>query len=291
MPLFYVFILLVTSFLWGGNFVYSKFLIGHASPTTLTILRWMIAIFVLFPLLIRKEKSWLPPKDTIFPLILMGLNGVVLFNLFQFLALAETSSVNAGLISALNPISIAVSSALFLKESIPLRQISAMLLSFIGVVIVLSKGEIERVIAFQFNNGDLWMIAAVLIWGVYSVCAREAMQKISPVMATFYSGVFGILILLPFNLSSFKITHLTAPFILALLYTGIVSTVICMLLWNMGVQKMGPTKSGIFLNFNPIFTAILAFFILREKMTWPEIGGSMLVITGCYLFSNFNKQL
>jgi drug/metabolite transporter (DMT)-like permease len=285
MSIFYVVILLLTSFLWGGNFVYSKFLVGHASPITLTFLRWTIAIIVLFPLIIKKEKKLLPPKDSILPLFLMGVTGVVFFNFFQFLALSRTSSINAGLISTLNPLSIAVSSAIFLHERLHFHQVVAMLLSLAGVIIVLSKGSLAIALSLHFNSGDLWMILAVILWGVFSVCGKWAMKTVSPMAATFYSGFFGVLMLLPFNIHALKISAVDPPFILSLLYTGIVSTVICMLLWNIGVQKVGATKSGIFLNFNPIFTAILAYFILQERMTLAELFGSMIVITGCYLFA------
>jgi drug/metabolite transporter (DMT)-like permease len=289
MPVLYVLILLLTSFLWGGNFVYSKFLVGHATPITLTILRWTIAIFVFFPMLKNNREKMLPSKSSILPLFLMGVSGVVFFNIFQFLAIENTSSINTGLISTLNPLSIAVSSALFLHERIKFRQLLAMLLSLVGVLIVLSKGSLDRILLLHFNNGDLWMIAAVIMWGIYSVCGKWAMKKVAPMTATFYSGVFGVVMLLPFNLNNFQITNIDLPFILALIYTGIVSTVVCMLLWNIGVQKIGATKAGIFLNFNPIFTAILAFFILQEKMSLAELTGSIIVITGCLLFYKYSK--
>jgi drug/metabolite transporter (DMT)-like permease len=115
------------------------------------------------------------------------------------------------------------------------------------------------------------------------------MQRVPPVTATFYSGVFGVTLLLPFNLTHFHITNIDIPFILALFYTGIVSTVVCMTLWNIGVQKIGAVKAGIFLNFNPIFTAVLAFFILHETLKWAEFVGSIIVITGCFLFSRYTK--
>jgi len=290
MPVFYVFLLLLTSFLWGGNFVYSKFLIGHASPITLTLLRWIIAIICLLPLILKKEKTWFPQKAAIIPLILMGLTGVVFFNIFQFLALAKTSSVNTGLISTLNPISIALASALLLHEKIAIQQCLAMILSLIGVLIVISKGEVAHLLALNYNAGDLWMIAAVMVWGIYSVCGNWAIRYVSPMMATFYSGVFGVVILLPFTLSSFHISHPNLTFLASLLYTGIISTVVCMILWNIGVQKIGATHSGVFLNFNPIFTAVLAYFLLGEAMTRTEIYGSLIVITGCYLFSRYSPD-
>jgi drug/metabolite transporter (DMT)-like permease len=121
-----------------------------------------------------------------------------------------------------------------------------MLLSLFGVLIVMSKGSLNRILSLHFNNGDLWMVAAVMLWGIYSVCGKWAMKKVPPIQATFYSGFFGVAILLPFNLKDFQITNIDVPFILALVYTGIVSTVVCMTLWNVGVQKIGTVKAGIF---------------------------------------------
>ena len=82
-------LLLLTSLLWGGNFVVGKSLVDHASPMTLTNLRWMIAIVCLLPMVWFKEKKILPPRTAILPLILMGISGVALFNIFQFLALEK----------------------------------------------------------------------------------------------------------------------------------------------------------------------------------------------------------
>lgn len=287
MPYFYVFLLLLTSLLWGGNFVVGKSLVNHASPMTLTSLRWMIAIICLLPLVWFKEKKILPPRGAILPLLFMGLTGVVLFNIFQFLALEQTSATNVGLISTLNAISIALFSSLFLKEKINTLQILSMILSLFGVVLVLSKGNIALLFSLHFNSGDLWMIAAVCIWGIYSVCSKWATKKTTPIMATLYSGIFGVIILLPFNISQFTVSHIDASFITSLLYTGVISTVVCMVFWNIGVQKLGATTSGIFLNFNPIFTAILAFLFLGEQITWVQIFGTFVVVTGCYLFSHF----
>jgi drug/metabolite transporter (DMT)-like permease len=290
MPILYVFLLLLTSLLWGGNFVFSKFLVGHASPMTLTTLRWIIAIFFLLPIVWKKEKKLLPPRESLFPLFLMGLLGVVLFNIFQFLALERTSATNVGLISTLNPISIAIFSFVLLHDKLKLLQIISMMVSLLGVLIVLSKGEMDQLLSLHFNSGDLWMIAAVIIWGMYSICSKWVMKKMSPMMATFYSGVLGVLTLLPFNLTNFELSNVNATFLGALLYSGVVSTVICMVLWNMGVQKIGATSSGIFLNFNPIFTAILAFLFLREHLTWAELVGGIIVISGCYLFSYIGSK-
>lgn len=290
MPYLYYFLLLFTSFLWGGNFVVGKILVDHASPVTLTTLRWVIAVIVLIPIVWWKEKSLLPSRKAILPLILMGITGVVLFNLFQFLALEFTSATNVGLISTLNMFSIAMFSFLFLKEKINALQVGSMVISFVGVLLVLSKGHLEVLFSIGFNKGDLLMAAAVCVWGIYSVISKWAMKYTTPLMATLYSGIFGVIVLIPFSERDFTITNLDASFVQSILYTGVVSTVVCMLLWNIGVQRLGATTSGMFLNFNPIFTAIIAFMWLGERMTWIQGVGSLIVITGCFLFTIFKRN-
>jgi len=290
MPYFYYLLLLLTSLLWGGNFVVGKSLVDHASPVTLTTLRWAIAVICLVPIVWWKEKQLLPSRKAIIPLALMGITGVVLFNLFQFLALDFTSATNVGLISTLNMFSIALFSFLLLKEKMNVLQLCAMFMSLVGVLLVLSKGKLDLLFSIDFNKGDLMMVAAVCIWGLYSVCSKWAMKYTTPLMATFYSGIFGVIVLIPFNIREFTITNINSSFVLSILYTGVVSTVVCMLLWNIGVQKIGAMTSGIFLNFNPIFTAILAFFILGERMTWIQGVGSVIVIVGCFLFTYFKQK-
>lgn len=290
MAKFYMGLMLVTSLLWGGNFVVAKSLVAHASPMTLTMARWLIAVIVLLPLVWWKEKRLVPAKAALVPLFLMGITGVALFNLFQFLALERTTSTNAGLISTMNTMSIALFSFAFLKEKINGLQLLAMVLSLIGVVLVLSKGDWQLLWNVQLNTGDLWMVAAVCVWGLYSVCSRWAMQTTSPLMATLYAGLFGVLVLVPFTISNFTFSEIDSTFILSLLYTGVISTVVCMVFWNIGVQQLGATTSGIFLNFNPIFTALLAFLFIGEQLSWLQGIGGITVIMGCYLFTHFKTK-
>jgi len=285
----YMVLLLCTSFLWGGNFVVGKFLVGHASSLTLTNLRWLIAIACLVPMVWFYEKKLLPTRQALIPLILMGITGVALFNLFMFWALERTDATNVGLLSTLNPVSIAIFSFLLIGEKIRPLQILAMLISFAGVLVVLSKGELGHLSKLHFNSGDLWMLAAVAMWGIYSVCGRWAMKTVSPLMSTLYSGIFGVAVMLPFNVTTFTISHTNWSFWLALFYVGVLATVVSMVLWNIGVQKVGATSAGMFLNFNPVFTAILAFLLLGERMTLIQLLGSVIVIVGCYLFSRLKS--
>ncbi|MCR8924480.1 DMT family transporter (plasmid) [Priestia megaterium] len=72
----------------------------------------------------------------------------------------------------------------------------------------------------------------------------------------------------PLNLSSFTVTNVNPSFIWSVLYMDVLSTVVSMVFWNISVQKLGGTIAGMFLNFNPIFTSILLFLVLGERLTW-----------------------
>lgn len=109
----------------------------------------------------------------------------------------------------------------------------------------------------------------------------------TPLMATLYSGIFGVILLLPFNIGSFTVSNINTSFITSLfIYWAYFDSSLYGILeyWR---TKLGATTSGIFLNFNPIFTAILAFIFLGEELTWIQILGTIVVVTGCYLFSHF----
>jgi len=281
----YYLLLLFTSFLWGGNFVAGKFLVGHAAPLILTEMRWLLAVACLVPFVWWKEKKLAFPKGALFPLIFMGMTGVLLFNWFMFKALEHTTADNVGLLSTLNPIFIALASYLAYKEKLTQRQCVAMVISFIGILIVMVHGDWQRLVHLKFNIGDLYMLGAVMIWGLYSVIARKAMEFVSAFKATLWSGIFGSIMIFPF-INSFTVKEPNFIFWSALIYTSIGATVLAMIFWNIAIQKIGSTKAGMFLNFNPIFTAVLAYSLLGEKVYPSQFIGSMIVICGLFLFTS-----
>lgn len=280
----YTFFLLCTCLGWAGNFIVSKHLVQFADALTITSLRWIIATVCLLPVVLLTHKTLRVSKKALLPIFCMAITGVVLNNIFQFIALAHTTATNAGLLSALNMLAVACFAMLFFGERLTRTQGFAAALSFSGVLIVLTGGHVERLFAMQFNSGDLWMLAAVMMWGIYTAASRWAMRYTSPLTAIFYSGVFGLVILLPINAPTFHVEHVTWSFVAAISYTAIISTVLCMLLWNICVQKVGALTSSLFLNFNPIFSALLAVVFLHEHISAAQVIGTSVVIAGCCLF-------
>ncbi len=87
----------------------------------------------------------------------------------------------------------------------------------------------------------------------------------TPLMATLYSGIFGVILLLPFNIGSFTVSNINTSFHHITLYTGLISTVLCMVFWNIGVQKLGATTSGIFSKLQSNFHSHFSIHIPRKN--------------------------
>jgi len=286
----FVWQLVLTSLLWAGNFVAGKWTAGHASAMMLSELRFGIAILVILPFVWMKEKRLFPPRKALLLLLGMGATGVTLFNVLLFEALAHTSAANTGLLSTLNPAAIAFISFFTFGHRLTLRQAVGMLVSFAGVVIVLTRWDLERLLAFQFNRGDLMMIGAVLFWGCYTILSQKAMAYVTPLAATLWSGIFGLAFMLPFNITQITLIDATPAFWAAMIYIGVGATVIASLLWNLGVKRIGGTHAGIFLNLNPIFTSLLAYLLLDERMNAAQWIGTTVVIGGMLLFSTMKRM-
>ncbi|MDG0791263.1 DMT family transporter [Cohnella ginsengisoli] len=112
----------------------------------------------------------------------------------------------------------------------------------------------------------------------------------TPLAATLWSGIFGLAFMLPFNIQQFTLVDATPAFWAAMIYIGVGATVVASFLWNIGVKRIGGTHAGIFLNLNPVFTALLAYLLLDERMNAPQWIGTTVVIGGMLLFSTTPKR-
>jgi drug/metabolite transporter (DMT)-like permease len=276
--------LAICNLFWAGNYVFGKYVVAEMTPLWITFSRWLLAGFLLFPLAYYMEKPvWSAIKKDWFLLICMGLLGIVGFNIVLYSALEYTTATNAALVSALNPGVIVVSSVILYRERISLMQICGFCAALVGVVIVLTNGDMERLLQVEFNLGDLLMLAAVVIWTLYSQVAKRI--SIPPITATAISTGSAVLMLAPFALAQgIEITRLGPLAITGILYMAVFSSACSFVFWNMSVQEVGASKAGVFLNLIPVFTAIISS-LLGERITGAQGLGGLLVLFGIYLTS------
>ncbi|MBE3570525.1 MAG: DMT family transporter [Bacillales bacterium] len=290
MKKYQVFLFLVLANLfWAGNYVFGKYVVAEMSPLQMTFSRWVIAIFLLFPLAHWIERpDWKNVWDKWKILIVLSLLGILGYNLLLYEALRFTTSLNAALVNSINPAVIVLFSAILLKERISLVNGFGLVISLLGVLLVLTKGHLEQIFLIDYNRGDLLMLLDILVWTFYSILGKK-IQNVPPISATAVSVLLGLVMLLPFILVSGVHFPLSKEAAIGIFYIGIFPSVGSFVFWNASIREIGPSRAGIYLNLITVFTALLSL-IMGKPITFVQILGGLLVFIGVYLSSQKGKQ-
>ena len=281
-------LLVLATLLWGGNFVIGRAVTGDIPPITLAFLRWCVAFIVFLPIVYsRVRREWPMIKANWPAVIVMAITGVACFNTLVYIGVYYTTSINASLMNSSTPIIIYILSFIFLKERLSKFQLIGTALSLSGVMFILSKGSLETLLSFSFNKGDLIVLIAVFCWGVYSLLVKQYAGRL-PGYSTFLVTIaLGVMMLLPFTIYELMTTSVEIVWspstIGAILYVGIIASIVAFLSWNNGVVALGANKASIYLNFIPLFAAIFAVLFLDEDLLLAQLIGGLAVICGVLL--------
>lgn len=275
--------------LWGGSTVGGKFLVGDLPPFAAAGGRTIVGTVFLFFLLNRMEGLVVPRRSDWPMLFTLGLTGIFGANAFVFLAFQYTTAINGGVIIAGSPIIITLLSALILRERISHLQIIGIIFSFVGVVVVITKGSLSLLFGHGLNIGDLILLANPICWALYTVLTKKIVNRYSPLAISSYAHIVGVLLFMPFAVyelvSAKSAIHVSALDIGVIAYLGIFAACVGTLLWNKAIAKVGASRTGIFMNGVPITTMLLSAVLLGERIAWPQILGSAMIITGVFLNS------
>ena len=285
--------LLLTAIFWGGTFVAGRLVTQNVGPYSISFLRFTIASILLLLLTWRIEgKLPILQKSQIIPVLLLGIIGIFIYNVMFFKGLKIIEAGRAALIIATCPIFITICMAIFLKEKISLLKGLGIVISVCGAIIVISKGNLFRIFEGGLGLGELYIFCCVLSWVTYSVIGKSVMKNLSPLASVSYSATVGaIALLVPALFEGLiqNIANQSALDWLCISYLGVFGTVIGFVWYYQGVERIGPTKAGLFINFVPISAILCAFFILEEPITLSLVIGAVLVISGVYLTNRTGK--
>ena len=276
-------LLILCVLFWSGNYIFGSLVVTELTPVGLTFIRWLFASVILLVLAQKIEKPDWKEVYRQWPKILgLSLFGVTSYNLILYYALYYTSPLNASLVNSFNPGLIAIVSAIYLKEKITKHHIFGILMSFLGVLIVLTKGNLLQALTIEYNRGDLLIIAAVSFWTVYSMIGKR-LTSVPPITSTGISGLITAITLFPFVINSgVNYANMSSLALIAVIYIILFPSMLSFVLWNVGIKEIGAAKTGIFLNLNPVFIAFISWTMGRE-ITWVQVIGGLLVFTGVYI--------
>jgi drug/metabolite transporter (DMT)-like permease len=279
--------LLTAPLLWGGALVAGRIVSAGVPPISAAFIRFVMTSFLL-ALVVRIKEGYFPrPKREAVPaLVLAGLSGVALFNIFLFSGLALVSAGRSAVIIAMTPAMVALVSALLYKERQSILFPVALLLAFAGAVVVITEGNIASILRSPPGLGDLFMLGCVASWTVYSFAGRRAVQDVAPLTAIFYTSMIGAAALaLPALLEGGIPVLFASPAIVwgNLLYMSIGAAGFAHVFYYIGIREVGADRSAIFMNLEPISALLLGLLLLGEAISLPLAVGSIMVLGGVSL--------
>jgi drug/metabolite transporter (DMT)-like permease len=280
--------------LWGGTWVSGRILAQDMAPFSAAFLRFLTASVFLFLLTSRLEGRMPRFSASQLPMVLlMGASGVFAYNFFFFAGLQTVTASRAALIIAGIPAMISLFSALIFKERFTPLKAAGVLLSLIGAVVIVSRGEPGALLEQGLARGDMYILGCVASWTAYSLIGKKAMERFSPFSAVTWSCVAGCLMLLVPALATGLIGELASagPQQFAnVLYLGVFATGLGFSWYYSGIKALGPSRAGVFINLVPVFAVLLAFLVLDERPGAALLAGGAVVIAGVWLTNRPTRE-
>ncbi len=285
------FILLTLAvFSWSGNFIFGRYLHDSFPAFGISLWRWGIALSILIVFNIRHLFSFFKMiKANFYKLFLLSLFSVILCSSFQYVGLQYTTATDAGIVLTTMPLFITLCAEVILKEKTKIKQKIGIALAFMGALLLITEGELKRIIHLSFNFGDLILLMTSLMWGIYTSLLKKYKLPCTSwqlVQATSLIGFLSIsIILMGEGREHVKatFTHLDTMALIAFFYMGIFASLIGLWSWNRGVAILGPVDAGIFIYLMPIFTGILGTVFLHEHFHLYHLVGGLIIGSGVYL--------
>jgi drug/metabolite transporter (DMT)-like permease len=253
--------------------------------------RWVIAWVVLLPFAHPYlKRDWPIIRKYWKVMLLIGLFGIAIFNTLIYVAGHTTEAVNMSLVGSASPIFILLIGACVYKEPLSKYSLLGIILCITGLLIVLARGELANLLALQFTIGDLWVLLAAFIWGLYTLLLKRKPVNLSLTGFMFALFTSGLIFLFPAYLVEMQMGNhmtLTTHTLLTLLYIGVFASVIAFYVWNQSVLTIGAARTGMYIYLIPVFSALIAYLWINEPILWVHKLGFVLIIGGIIL-SNKN---
>lgn len=276
-PPIYIYCLpLAAVLIWSVNVVITRIAIDVISPLSISFYRWFFALLILTPILLpqvwrqrQTVKQYLPK------LAVLGLFGMVIYQGLAYVAAHSTTATNMGIINGLIPLMTIVIASFLLKEKPSRFAIAGGLLSLLGLAVLIGQGNPANLLRGDIHHGDGLMLLAVTGYACYGVLLRRWQIPLSTWSSVYVQIFFGALFQLPLVMyAGFSPVGLQNGWII--FFSCLFPSILAPFLWMKAIAAMGPSRTSIFMNLLPIFTALIAIFCLGEVWhNYHTLGGLM----------------
>lgn len=288
-------ILWVPPLLWSGNIVLGRALGGSYPPVSLAVGRWLIALGVLAPFVAKRVWVQRDLLRTHWRLILAcGAFGVAGYNALAYVALETTPAANVAFLNSTLPLMVPIAAMILNREAVAARTLLGIAVSFVGITWIVARGDLSLLSGLSLRGGEFLVLIAVANYALYSVLLRRKPAAIEPLVFLAASMAAGLLVLSPFlvwELASGARVPFDARSLAAVIYIGLFASLISFILWNHCVATLGASVTGISFHLVAVFSAVLAFITLGERVHLFHIVGIALILSGFFLATSRARNL
>ncbi len=270
--------------IWGASFVATKIALRYTSPDVVVWLRFGIGVIVLgFAVLLRRSFALPDKKDWLY-FVLLGFLGITFHQWLQSNGLVTAQATTSAWIVATTPVFIALLGWLALKEKLSWLQGGGIFLSTVGVILLVTHGELAQLGSGKFATlGDFLILISAPNWAVFSVLSRRGLRKYPATLMMFYVMAFGWLFSSILFFSQGGLAQIgTIPWDgwAGIAFLGIFCSGLAYIFWYDALQVLSAAQTGAFLYLEPVSTLVVAALILGERLLLLTIIGGVLILAG-----------
>jgi len=278
---------------WGASFIATKIGVKDVTPITVVWLRFGMGVVILgAAVTARKEFAW-PAKNEWVYFALLGVLGITWHQWLQSTGLVTAQASTTAWIVATTPIFMALLGVLVLKEKLTVVQTAGIGLAAVGVLVVVSNGDVTSIFSGKFGTpGDYLIMLSAPNWAVFSTLSRRGLKTHPAARMMFYVMTFGWL----FTSIGFfagghlsQIPKLSAGGWIGVTFLGIFCSGLAYIAWYDGLQAIAASQVGAFLYLEPLVAVMVAGAILSEPITWASLTGGGVILLGVYLVNRPKK--
>lgn len=269
------------------NLIIARGGVEHVPPISLAFWRWASVFIILSPFVyknIHKNRTLLKkefPKN-----FFLGAMGCGVCGAFPFIAGISTTVTNMGIIYTSSPIFIILLSIIFFNEKISFSRFLGLVISLLGVLMIICKGDIALLMNFRFTSGDLWMVGAAIGWAIYSIFLINWKSRFDIMTRFSLISFFGALSLFPFYIVEeiyFSKTLFNENFIFWVMFGAISPGIIAFTLYTKVQKYVGASLAGFALYLYAVYSAFYGIVFFNEDLLNYHFIGAILVFTGVFL--------
>lgn len=270
--------------IWSGNFIVARIIANSVPPVSTTVLRSLVAVILMAPFVIRPFYRELPLiRKHLGYLTLAAFMGLTVCNTAVYVAATTTNALNLTLIAIFSPIFTIVFARIFLRDTLTFRRVIGLIAATAGVILLITGGQISKLVHLTFARDDLWMLAQASSFAFYTILVRVKPAEISPLPFLFSLFILCIVLLVPlfvYEFAKFEAIDFSWKVIASILYLGIGPSLLAYLFWNESVAIIGPARAAFIYYLLPVLSGFEAVEFLGEPVTAVHVFSGAMILAG-----------